>query len=219
MKKKLNWLNNILIVFGALVLCGCSALQYSGSDFDKANQVSVTTNESFYFKAYKKRLNKDVTMQVGVSASQIPDVLAIYISVQNNGEYPYTLNTKELSVKTGDRAARYVKPSDYTSWYQDKESALIAASQGLAPTLNSVASIANHYQSDNYQQAIARNNETELSLTQIAAVVGGIEAHALRTSTQIPAGAKEYYYVFVEDAELYPIIISYSGLKYTFDKQ
>lgn len=218
MKKKLNWLKNIVICFGALALCGCSALQYSGDDFNKANQTNITTNESFYFRAYNKQINSDVAMKVGVTKSQIPDIFVIYIGIQNNSEYSYTLNPEDITVKVGGKTPRFVKPSDYVSFYQDQENALIAASQGLAPTLNSVANIANHYQTDNYQLAIAENNEMELSLKQIAVVAGGIESHALRTLVQIPPHSKKYYYLFIEDDELYPVQISYLDLKYSFDK-
>ena len=220
MKKKLNWLKNILVCFGALALCGCSALQYSGEDFNKQYQTNVTTNESFYFKPYTKQVNNNVALSIGVTKSQIPDVLAVYIGVQNNSEYPFTFDVDEFSVKTGNKTARYVKPSDYVSFYQDQENALLNASQGIAPTLSSVANIANHYyQGETRQMAIAENNEMEISLKQIATVAAGIESHALRTSAQIPANTKNYYYLFIEDVELYPIEISYSNLKYTFDKQ
>ncbi len=217
MKKKLNLLKNILICFGALVLCGCSALQYSGDDFDKIKQSNITTNESFYFKTYEKHINTNVVMKVGVTKSQIPDVLAIYIGVQNNGEYAYNFNSEDVSVKLGGKSARVVKPSDYVTWYQEQEQALIAASQGLAPTLNSVANIANHYQSDTRQIAMAENNDMELSLKQIASTAEGIEAHALRSIAQISSGEKKYYYLFVEDMDLYPVEITYQNLKYTFD--
>ena len=219
MKKKLNWLKNIVICFGALALCGCSALQYSGEDFNKENQFNVTTNESFYFKAYKKQLNSDVAVKVGITTTSIPDIFVVYLCIQNNGEYPYNVDIRDISIKTGDRLARYVKTSEYISSYQDKENALLAASQGLAPTLNSVANIANHYQNDNYQLAMAENNEAEITLKQIASVVSGIESHTLRNISQVQAHAKEYYYLFVEDMELYPIVVSYSGLKYTFNKK
>lgn len=220
MKKKLNWLKNIVICFGALVLCGCSALQYSGEDFNKENQTNVTTNESFYFKPYTKQVNNDVALSVGVTKSQIPDVLVVYIGVQNNGEYPYSFDADEFSIKTGNKVARYVKPSDYVTFYQDQENALLNASQGIAPTLSSVANIANHYyQGETRQMAIAEHNEMEISLKQIATVAAGIESHALRTSAQIPANTKNYYYLFIEDVELCPIEISYSALKYIFDKK
>lgn len=217
MKKKLNLLKNILICFGALVLCGCSALQYSGDDFDKIRQSNVTTSESFYFKTYEKQVNTAVAMKVGVAKSQISDVLAVYIGVQNNGDYPYNFNADDVYVRLGGKTAKVVKPSDYVTWYQEQEQALIAASSGLAPTLNSFANIANHYQSDTRQIAMAENNDMELSLKQISAVAEGIEAHALRATTQIPSGEKKYFYLFIEDTELYPVEITYQNLKYTFD--
>lgn len=217
MKKKLNLFKNILVCFGALVLCGCSALQYSGDDFDKIKQSSVTTNESFYFKTYEKQVNTAVTMKVGVAKSQISDVLAVYIGVQNNGDYPYNFNTEDVYVRLGGKTAKIVKSSDYVTWYQEQEQALIAASSGLAPTLNSVANFANHYQSDTRQIAMAENNDMELSLKQISAVAEGIETHALRSIAQIPSGEKKYFYLFIEDTELYPVEITYQNLKYTFD--
>ncbi|MBQ3101918.1 hypothetical protein IJC60_02825 [bacterium] len=217
MKKKLNWLKNILICFGALALCGCSALQYSGADFDKVNQKNITTNESFYFKAYKKQLNENIEMKIGVTKTQIPDILVVYVDVQNNGEYPYSLNIEDFVIKLGGKTAHFIKPSDYVAQYQDMENQLLAASQGIAPTLNSVATIANHYQRDTRQLAMAENTDMEVSLQQIAAIAGGIESHALRSISQVPAKAKKYYYLFIEDIELYPLEITYQNLKYTFD--
>ena len=219
MKKKLNWLKNIAICFGALALCGCSALQYSGEDFDKANQANITTNESFYFKTYEKQLNENIEMKIGVTKTQIPDVLVVYVGVQNSGEYSYSLNIEDFKIKLGGRNATFVKPSDYITQYQDMENELLAASQGIAPTLNSVANIANHYQRDNRQMIMAENNDMELSLQQIAAVAGGIESHALRAISQVPAKSRKYFYLFIEDTELYPLEITYQNLKYTFDSK
>lgn len=219
MKKKLNFLKNIaLMILSTAFLCGCSTLSYSGEDFNKNNVKSITTNEMFYFSTYQKNLtNEGVDVRVGVSKTQLMDVLVIYFEVDNLNNKEYYINAEDITITAASKPASIITSSNYVSSYQSEQNTLYASAQSLAPTVNNIANIANNYQNNNQNLMVREQNSAEASMRQINTLVSGIRAHAMQQVSSVKPLEKKYYYIFLPDGE-YPIGIEYKGLNYTFNQ-
>ena len=65
-----------------LLVSGCSTLTYVGEDYVASNTQTVKTNEDFIFATYKKTIG-DTAVKIGISKTQIMEVLALYVQIEN----------------------------------------------------------------------------------------------------------------------------------------
>lgn len=219
--RKLQLVNIFIILLGAVFLCGCSTLSYSGDDFDKSNVKSITTNEMFYFSTYAKdfttKENGVIKIASGISKSAVNEILVAYFEVNNKSDCDYTLSLSDIKIYTGSKLASLVSPENYIINYQGEQSELYVSTQSIAPTVSNMVNIANNYQNNGISQLAREQTASSASTRQLNEITTGIREHVLYTNSTIKPMEKKYYYLFIKDEEEYPVKIEYKGLQYVFD--
>ncbi len=219
MKRKLSITS--IILGAALLLCGCSTLDYSGEDFNKSNSQTITTKETFYFSTYTKQTSEGgAKISVGISKSQVQEILAVYLGVDNTqGAGAIPVSYSDVKVWAADSPADFITPANYIAVYKGEQSDLIMGAQAMAPTITNMANIANNYYNTGQNPILRDQNASNASLRQLDDTITGIREHSITSTSLVKAGEKKYYYIFVKDDDRYPIKIQYKGLEWVYSNK
>lgn len=218
--RKHHLIKNIFVIIGAFALCGCSVLRYSGADYTPENELGITTQELAYFKTYKKNVEENISMNLGITKTQNFDTMAVYVGVNNASEYPYTITLEDFSLEEANgRTIRRVSAKDFLATFYEEQNQVLTNAQTISPTIKNFANIVNNYQGQNQVNALKNENNTEATINHIEETISKLKAHTLGNSATINAGESKYYYVYFEDTDEYPISIKYKNVVWEFGKK
>lgn len=219
LKKKTLMLSALLI--SALALGGCSSLTYVGDDYNASNVAGIQTSESFYFSTYNKTSeSEEISLRLGVSKTPVTGVLVTYIQINNNSSVnDYVFYMKDFNISANNETVGVISPSNYLGAYQSTQAGAIASMSQSGGAFSSIATIANTYQqlnqnSSTMQTSTTSNNDS--AFKQISAVVKGISDHTINTAAVIKPKENKFFYIFIQDPQVYPIKIDYKDLTYSF---
>lgn len=220
--KKQNLCNLILgctmAVLTAVLTAGCSSvLSYSGEDFDKSYSKTVQTNESFVFSTYLKESPAEkIAVRAGVSKAPLEGVLVLYFELTNQSDGTKTFNVREVIASAAEKRLAMINPSEYINAYQGEQIGMVASMQAMAPTLRNMATISNNAFANDSRNTVNEYAANDSATKEIYDIVNGISAHTLNTAVTIKPYSKNYYYIFYQDIDEYPVNIEYKDLKYSF---
>ena len=209
------------IILSALALGGCSTLSYVGDDYNAKNSAFIQTDEMFYFSTYNKTsTDEDISIDVGVSKTPVPDVLVTYVQINNNSSTnDYVFYTKDFAISANNTPVELITSSNYLGAYQSSQAGALAAMSQASGTINNIANIANNYQRLNQTSPIAEPSSVSAddgAYKQISAVVEGISRHTINNAAVISPKENKFFYIFVKDPGVYPVKIDYKDLSYSF---
>lgn len=216
--KKIKLLSKFVILLGLMMcLSGCSTLTYNGEDYNENNIQTVKTAEEFMFDTYKKS-NSAINCKIGISKTQIPEILALYVQIENlSYDTPYVFKVDDLTITTQDTPARWISTANYLNIYQTSEASSMAAMSSLSSTITNMTGMManyNEFNQQNLQNSAQQSNNDAFS--KMEAIGNALTKHTVRYSSTISPRKSQYFYFFFEDVEKYPIIVDYKGLNYKF---
>lgn len=216
--KKHNLIKTLsFVVLSAFVLTGCASMSYTGSDYDVNNVKKLQTQGGFYFSTYsKKSTTENVDLRIGVAQTPIQDVLVIYAELTNNNKSPYVLYQKDFKFTSSNGKAQIITAAQYINAYQSQETSAYASMQALAPTIATIATISNNFQTDGQNKVVTEQNSRSNLNAQIEKVVDGVTKFSLTNASVISAGETKYYYLFLQTNVESTISLNYKDLAYTF---
>lgn len=219
--KKRNLIKTVaLSLFSAVILSGCASMSYTGTDYKAENAGKVQTQEGFYFSTYtKSSADEGIDMTVGMTKSSLQDVTAVYVKVANKTTAPYAIYKKNFAFSSDSKTVSLVSPAQFVNAYQSQETGTYAGMQAIAPTIATIATISNNFQTDGQNQAVAQNNSQKSLNAQIESFVDGITKYSLASISVLKAGETKYFYLFLQTDGTYPVNMTYKDLKYTFSNK
>lgn len=208
-----------LVFTFSFLMCGCTSLNYSGDDYSSANVQEIKTNEEFLFKTYKKTDN-NINLKVGISKTQIPEILAIYVQVENLAyETPYIFKVEDLEVYNPDGIVQFISSNNYLNIYQTQEASIMASGSTIGANLANMTNMMSNYTTD-FNQTAMQNKSSQISedtFSRIDTIGQQILKHSIKYSSTISPRKSQYYYFFIEDLDKYPLKIKYKDLIYQFN--
>lgn len=216
MKNFKKCLIGLICSFGFL-LCGCSTLTYVGEDYTPNNIQTIKTNEDFIFNTYKKSLT-NANIKIGISKTPIPEVLAIYVQIENlTYETPYIFKVEDLRVYNPEKEMQFISTTNYLNIYQAQEANSIAAGSAVGGNLTNM--ITNYNATEYNQTSIQHTNQEANSsaFSRMEELGNQISKHSIKYSSSISPRKSQYYYFFIENLEKYPIRVNYKNLNYQFN--
>ena len=207
----------IALLLLSITFAGCSSLDYTGEDYKAENTQTVKTNEDFVFNTYKKSL-ENVNVKVGISKTAIPEILALYIQIENlNHESPYVFKVEDLRVSDADGEIRFITSNNYLSIYQSQESQAMSSLGTMGATFSNMAGMTAGYNEVNQtmmQTASQASNSDAYS--KMEELGNKILKHSIRVSSTISPRHAQYFYFFFQDRDKFPINVKYKTLNYQF---
>ena len=211
-------INFAVLLFTALLLCGCgAALDYTGSDYNSNNIETIKTNEDFVFKTYTKKLD-NVNIKTGISKTPIMEVLVLYVKIENlSYETPYTFKVSDLRLKDEQGDIQFITANNYLNVFQGQEAQAMSAMSAVGSSITNMAGLANNY--NEYNQSMARNaaeDSARGAYSQMEQIGNQILKHSIKHSAQISPRKSQYFYFFFENRDEFPISVNYKTLNYQF---
>lgn len=217
-KKLTRFINLTVAFFLCIFLCGCSTLSYVGDDYNSDNVQTVKTQEDFVFNTFKKQVNPDVALKVGISKTSIPEILALYVQIDNlSYDTAYNFRVEDLRVYNPKKEIQFITTNNYLSIYQNQEANAMAAMSTLSSTFSNMTGMMTNYNDMN--QTIMQNTNqasTQNAFANMEALGNKILTHSVKVGSTVSPRKSQYYYFFFEDLETYPIYIKYKDLEYSF---
>jgi hypothetical protein len=169
------------------------------------------------FSTYQKEAD-GLGLRLGISKSPVQGALIVYVEVTNNTGSDYVFSAKDLvlTTKADGKQIPTINPADYINAYQGEQTGLIAGMQAMAPTLKSIATISNATYANELRSTHAEHLATDSNTLEIANLVKGIARHTLGTSATVENNSKNYFYLFYQDMDTFPIEVKYGNLTYSF---
>lgn len=219
MKKISNLFNLVVLCLFTLFFAGCATLSYSGDDYNEANMQTVKTNEDFIFTTYKKTTG-NANIRIGVSKTPVPEVLALYVQVENlSYETPYIFKVEDLHISTPEVGQmHFITSSSYLNIYNNQEASSMAAMSAMSTTLTNMTGMTanmNEFNQTMMQNSAQQSNQTAFS--RLEQVGNQIAKHSIKHSSTISPRKSQYYYFFFEDVDSFPLTVTYKNLKYQFE--
>ncbi len=207
-----------IFLFLSFLICGCSTLSYTGNDYVSSNNETVKTSEDFLFNTYKKT-SGNVNVKMGISRTPVPEILALYIKVENlSYETPYVFKVEDINIKNPAGNIQFITSNNYLSIWQNQESASMSAMGNMSSTITNMTGMTANYNEFNQSMVQSASEETNKSAFNNLEVKGNqILKHTVKTSTSISPRKGQYFYFFFEDADKFPITIRYKDLVYQFN--
>ena len=157
--KKIKQLKLMLLACAVLFLSGCATLTYVGDDYNANNTQTIKTNEDLVFNVYKKT-NQDVNVKMGISKTPVPEILALYIQVENlSYETPYIFKVEDLNISNPDRELQFITTSNYLNIYQTQEASSMAAMSSMGATLTNMTGMTSNY--NEFNQSMVQNSSEQ----------------------------------------------------------
>jgi len=150
------FLNLVVLFCACLFLNGCSTLSYVGEDSEEVNIQTVKTNEDFVFNVIKKTTD-NVNVKMGISKTPIPEVLALYVQIENlSYETPYIFKVEDLRAYNPEREMQFITTNNYLNIYQTQEASSMASLSTLGTTLTTMTGMMTNY--NEYNQSMVQNS-------------------------------------------------------------
>lgn len=209
-----------LIVLSCVLLSGCETMHYVGDDFDVKKQVRVSTDENLVFSAYKKYSSTaNVELTVGVSFTTVPNILAVYIDLYNLNKDAYNFFADDFIVKAYPGELDKVPANVYLSLYQSVQSQNYQDLYNVATKSALAINATNPYDSAYGKRTDTTSANSMASLNnEITSVSKRITAKTVKSVRTIQSGERAQMYLFIKDAEQYPIEVIYKDLKFVFNQ-
>ena len=207
-----------LILIGAMfLLSGCATLTYVGDDYNSNNTQTVKTNEDFIFNVYKKS-NENVNVKMGISKTPVPELLALYVQVENlSYETPYIFKVEDIILSNPDKTLQFITSNNYLDIWQNQEASSMAAMSSMGATITNMTGMNANY--NEFNQSMVQNSSEQSNksaFSRLEAVGNQILKHSIKHSATINPRRSQYYYFFFEDLDKYPIIVQYKDFRYQF---
>ncbi len=215
--KKIKQLKLMLLVCAVLFLSGCATLTYVGDDYNANNTQTIKTNEDLVFNVYKKT-NQDVNVKMGISKTPVPEILALFVQVENlSYETPYIFKVEDLIISNPDKTLQFITSSNYLDIWQNQEASSMAAMSSMGATLTNMTGMTANYNEMN-QSMVQNSSEqsNQSAFSRLEAIGNQILKHSVKYSATISPRKSQYLYFFFEDLDKYPIFVQYKDLKYQF---
>lgn len=220
MKKNLikTFLSFAFLACSSLILSGCATLSYTGEDYSQNNMQTVKTTEDLVFNTYKKSLG-NVNVKVGISKTPVPEILALYVQIENlSYETPYVFKVEDLRLSNDEREMQFITTNNYLNIYNNQEASSMAAMGAMSATLTNMTGMTanmNEFNSTMMQNSAQQSSASAFS--RLEAIGEQISRHSIQYSSTISPRRSQYYYFFFEDLDIFPINVTYKGLKYQFN--
>lgn len=220
---KKNNLIKTFLLFGflvctSLILSGCATLSYTGEDYSENNMQTVKTAEDLVFNTFKKTLGS-VNVRVGISKTPVPEILALYVQIENlSYEIPYVFKVEDLMLSNDERGMQFITTNNYLNIYNNQEASSMAAMGAMSATLTNMTGMTanmSELNSSMMQNSAQESNASAFSRLQI--IGEQISKHSIQHSSTISPRRSQYFYFFFEDLDTFPIYVTYKGLKYQFN--
>ena len=215
--KKIKQLKLMLLACAALFLSGCATLTYVGDDYNANNTQTIKTNEDLVFNVYKKT-NQDVNVKMGISKTPVPEILALFVQVENlSYETPYIFKVEDILISNPDKNLQFITSNNYLDIWQNQEASSMAAMSSMGATLTNITGMTANYNEINQtmvQNASEQSNQSAFS--RLETIGNQILKHSIKHSATISPRKSQYFYFFFEDLDKYPIIVKYQNLDYQF---
>ncbi len=215
--KKRHHLAKILSVCSlALFLAGCTSLDYTGTDFETIKSAYIETDENFSLQTYEKSLGEQ-NINIGISETPLEAALVLYIKIQNPTDTSYKFNMEDVEVTSPIGDVSFIPPSHYIEAYQNYEAANYAGMVNAGAALSSFATLQNQYRQTvtNTQTNIENRNQSP-ELVALENTILGIQKHSITSYKFLEPNSSEYFYIFLQKPEEYPIVVKYKNLTYEF---
>ena len=216
-KKIKTFLNLLAISSCAILLTGCATLSYSGDDYTQTNLQTVKTNEDLVFNTYKKTTG-NVNVKVGITKTPVPEILALYVQVENlSYETPYVFKVEDLRLSNDNQELQFITSSNYLSIYNNQEASSMAAMSSMSHAITSMTGMntnMNEYNASMMQNSAQQSNQS--AFAHLEAVGNQISKHSIKHSSTISPRRSQYFYFFFEDMDLFPVYVKYKDLTYQF---
>ncbi len=205
-----------LLILG-LCMCSCATLSYVGEDYNAQNTQTIKTQEEMVFDVYKKTLS-NANIKVGVTRTPVPEILALYIQVENlSYETPYIFKVEDLTISNPEKELQFITSNNYLSIYQTQEANSMSAMSNMSQTITNMTGMSTNYNDFNQSMVQSATQDTNKSaFSKIEQLGNQILKHSIRVSSTISPRRSQYYYFFFEDLDKYPLKVTYKNLQYQF---
>lgn len=216
MKKK-HLLAQILSAFSlSLLLTACTNLSYVDDDFETIKSTRIQTDENFSLQTFEKTTGEQ-DINIGISETVLERALVLYIEIKNNSDTSYKFNVEDILVSSPIGDVSFIVPAHYIEAYQNYEAANYAGMVNAGAALGSFATLQNQYRQtvSNTQTNIENRNQSP-ELMALEKTISGIQKHSIASYKFLEPKSSEYFYVFLNKPEEYPIVVKYKDLTYKF---
>ncbi|MBQ8634685.1 hypothetical protein IJ425_00845 [bacterium] len=212
-----SFFNFFAISAMAVLLAGCATLSYTGEDYTQSNLQTVKTNEDLVFNTYKKTTG-NVNVKVGITKTPVPEILALYVQVENlSYETPYVFKVEDLRLSNDNQELQFITSSNYLTIYNNQEASSMAAMSSMSHAITSMTGMntnMNEYNASMMQNSAQQSNQSAFS--HLEAIGNQISKHSIKHSSTISPRRSQYFYFFFEDLDLFPVYVKYKDLTYQF---
>ena len=219
--KKMNKIKSIFCICTLTslmaLLSGCATLSYVGEDYTQSNIQTVKTTEDLVFNTYKKTID-NVNIKVGISKTPVPEILALYVQVENlSYETPYVFKVEDLRLSNDQRELQFITTSNYLTIYNNQEASSMSAMSSMSHAITSMTGMntnMNEYNASMMQNSAQQTNQSAFS--HLENIGNQISKHSIKYSSTISPRKSQYFYFFFEDLDLFPVYVKYKDLNYQF---
>ena len=210
--------NLLLILCAPLFLFGCATSSYVGDDYNANNIQTIKTDADLVFDVYKKTVD-NANIKVGISKTPVPEVLALYIQVENlSYETPYTFKVEDLRLSNKQSYIPFITSSNYLNIYNNQEASSMAAMSSMGANIaNMTGMTANMNEFNQTMMQNSAQQSTDTTFSQLERVGNQIAKHSIKHSSTISPRKSQYFYFFFEDLDDFPIYVKYKTLSYQFN--
>ena len=216
--KFVNCLKSIFCLSFALFLSGCATLDYSGEDYSSSNIQTVKTTEDLVFNTYKKTID-NVNIKVGISKTPVPEILALYVQVENlSYETPYTFKVEDLRLSNNQSHIPFITSNNYLNIYNNQEASSMAAMSSVGASISNMTGMtANMNEFNQTMMQTSAQQSSDTAFSHLERIGNQISKHSIKHSSTISPRKSQYFYFFFEDLDNFPIYVKYKALSYQFN--
>ena len=156
---KIKKLKFLILISAMFLLSGCATLTYVGDDYNSNNTQTVKTNEDFIFNVYKKS-NENVNVKMGISKTPVPELLALYVQVENlSYETPYIFKVEDIILSNPDKTLQFITSNNYLDIWQNQEASSMAAMSSMGATITNMTGMNANY--NEFNQSMVQNSSEQ----------------------------------------------------------
>ncbi len=205
-----------LVIF----MSGCTSLDYVGEDTtDSAIKVStITTKENFVLKTVKKT-DGYADVSIGISQTPLEEILVLYIAIHNNlPDTNYKFDVSDIAVKSPKGTMSFLQPNNFINAYANSQAVQYSNFMNAGTALGGFASLQNAYNQNSASNSYINsdNSGIQSETNELQATIKGIQNHTTTTYKFINPNSSDYFYIFMQTPDEYPITVDYKGLTYKF---
>ena len=201
----------------AMFFSGCATLSYVAEDYTSNNLQTVKTTEDLVFNTYKKTTG-NVNVKMGISKTPVPEILALYVQVENlSYETPYVFKVEDLRISCDVREMQFITSENYLSIYNTQEASSMSAMSTMSHAITNMTGMtANMTEFNTTMMQNSAQSANRSAFSHLEAIGNQISKHSIKHSSTISPRRSQYFYFFFEDLDSFPVYVKYKDLDYSF---